>query len=550
MIAQPVLDVAAITHRGAVRDSNEDSVLVGAWLCGHSIEEPLAVKHVLSEPLICVVADGIGGHAAGAEASRRVATTLLGATVPGMREDDVKTALEQANSEVYAAAAANPDFAGMGSTVAGIVFQPDGLIWFNVGDSRVYRYRDGFLRQLSIDDVPVGHDGDRRTGVITRSLGGSFQYTPVVAHVEAEPLVVGWQYLLCSDGLTDMVDVNGMERILQAHPPGVAVNALFKAAMAAGRRDNISIILVSVGAGGVDKENNMTKRDDAPGAWAWLTSVLAEPLSIVRPFSTRGFEADLYLVADPKGHEWVAKMYPRGITPRVSVLERIRDADRRHVVGLEAFGSSDGQWWELLEYVPHGTLHEWFKQRGRPPDPALVRTVLRELAAALEYLHGLDIVHRDLKPGKVLVRRREPLDLVLTDFGIASAVEGTDRITGTARTLKYAPPEAMGTFTVDEHGRAQNVSEVARRWDYWSLGMILVEVLTGCHPFDHADDAAIGRRLATMDTDELSEAVSDPAWRTLCCGLLRRDPDHRWGAAQVAQWLRDPNHPSMTVAVE
>lgn len=251
MNVQPILDVAAITHRGAMRETNEDTVLVGAWLCGNSIEEPVVVKHVLSEPLMCLVADGIGGHASGAEASRRVVSSLLGAAVPSMREEDLKAALEQANSEVYAAAAANRACAGMGSTVAGIVFRPRGLIWFNVGDSRVYRYRDGFLRQLSIDDVPVGHDGDQRTGVITRSLGGSFEYTPVVAHVEDEPLVVGWQYLLCSDGLTDMVDINGMESILQSNPPGTAVSALFEAAMAAGGRDNISIILVTVGTGEV-----------------------------------------------------------------------------------------------------------------------------------------------------------------------------------------------------------------------------------------------------------------------------------------------------------
>ena len=249
MTKPPVLDVVAITHQGAVRESNEDTVLVGAWLSGHSLEEPLVVNHVLAEPLICAVADGIGGHAAGAEASRCVASNLLGAAGRAMGEEDVKEVLEQANTEIYAAADANPAYAGMGSTVAGIVFQLDGLIWFNVGDSRIFRYRNDFLRQLSIDDVPVGLDGEARTGVITRSLGGSFEYNPVVVHVETEPLVDGWQYLLCSDGLTDMVDLNAMERILQTHPPATAVRALFEAAMAAGGRDNISIILVSVGAG-------------------------------------------------------------------------------------------------------------------------------------------------------------------------------------------------------------------------------------------------------------------------------------------------------------
>jgi serine/threonine protein kinase len=285
------------------------------------------------------------------------------------------------------------------------------------------------------------------------------------------------------------------------------------------------------------------------GGGAWLPSALAERFRIVRTFPARGFEADVHVVVDGRRKEWVAKVYRNGITPKSDVLERIRGADRRHVVGLEEFGLSDGRWWELLEYIPHATLSELLGQDGRR-GPALAKAILQQVAAALAHLHALDIVHRDLKPDNVLVRKKEPLDLVLTDFGIASIVEGASRFTRTARTLRYAPPEAQGTLTVDEHGRAQNVSEVDRSWDYWSLGMILVEVLTGCHPFDNLDDAAIGRRLATMDTDGLSEAVSDPVWRKLCRGLLRRDPDHRWGAAQVAQWLRDPSHPSLTVAAE
>ena len=306
---------------------------------------------------------------------------------------------------------------------------------------------------------------------------------------------------------------------------------------------------VSDDSGGMVRTILETSDAPAPGRGPGLPPALAQRFKIVWPFPARGYEADLYLVADAKG-EWVAKVYRWKITPKEAVLEKIRDADRRHVVGLEAFGSSGGRWWELLEYAPHGTLHEWLKQRGRKPDPALARVVLRELAAALAHLHGLNIVHRDLKPGNVLVRRREPLDLVLTDFGIASVVEGTGRITSTARTLKYAPPEAMGTVTVDAQGRSRNVATASRRGDYWSLGMILVEVLTGCHPFDDADDVVIGQRLSTMDTDALSEGISDPAWRTLCRGLLRRAPAHRWGAEQVALWLEDPNNASLTVAVD
>lgn len=284
---------------------------------------------------------------------------------------------------------------------------------------------------------------------------------------------------------------------------------------------------------------------------AWLPSELAKRFKVTKPFAARGGEADIYLVSDDYGKQWVAKIYREGIAPKKAVLEKIRTADRRYVVRLEEFGCSDGRWWELLEYAPLGTLREVLAERGRKPDPALARDVLKELAAALAHLHARDIAHRDLKPDNVLVRKREPLELVLNDFGTASIVAGLAiRFSVTARTLAYAPPEAAGTLTMDEKGRTVNKSSVEHSGDYWSLGMILVEIVTGSHPFCHVDEAAIGRRLATMDTDDLSEAVVDPAWRKLCRGLLRRDPKHRWGAGQVDQWLRDPNDPSLKVAAE
>ncbi len=243
---QPVIRVSAMTHRGVARAVNEDTVLVDRWLASGSMAGPLDFHLTLSAPLLCLVADGIGGHAAGGEASRRVAASLRGAVVGGMTVDDVAAALEQANLEIYLAATKKPEIRGMGSTVAGMVMQPGGLIWFNVGDSRIYRYRDGFLRQLSVDDVHAAHAGSQRTGVITQSLGGCRDYTPLQPHREEEPLVPGWKYLLCSDGLTDMVEVPTMERILLANCGAGAVTALFTAAMAAGGLDNITIILISV----------------------------------------------------------------------------------------------------------------------------------------------------------------------------------------------------------------------------------------------------------------------------------------------------------------
>jgi serine/threonine protein phosphatase PrpC len=133
----------------------------------------------------------------------------------------------------------------MGTTVVGLLLAADRVVWFNIGDSRLYRCGEGTLRQISIDDVPPGG----RTGMITQSLGGSFGFLPVEAHIGSATLAVPSRWLLCSDGLTDMLSLEEIARGMEAGDEEAAQN-LIQAALAAGGHDNISIIIVSVGPAG------------------------------------------------------------------------------------------------------------------------------------------------------------------------------------------------------------------------------------------------------------------------------------------------------------
>src|SRR5207245_2666709 len=118
-------------------------------------------------------------------------------------------------------------------------------------------------------------------------------------------------------------------------------------------------------------------------------------------------------------------------------------------------------------------------------------------------------------------RSRHPLDLVLTDFGIASRLEGSRRFTSASRTLHYASPEAGGNMVLPAS-------------DYWSLGMIVVEMLAGHHPFADVAEERVKVHIATRPVPLLGV---EGAWKVLCQGLLTRNPDQRWGKAEIDRWL-------------
>jgi serine/threonine protein phosphatase PrpC len=233
---------AAVTHPGLVRKSNEDSMLVTDQLAA--------------------VADGLGGHAAGEVASKIAVDRMarLAEQVGGFNPDDVISAIADTNRLIVSEARRHPEYLGMGTTLCGVgVVQVAGsghCVVFNVGDSRVYRYVDGQLSQVTVDHSEVeelraagqirSQDIARhpRRNVVTRCLGSEPSPQPdlwVFPPTERE------RFLICSDGLTGEVDDAAIAETLGAHAdPGPAASALLEQALAAGGRDNIAVIVVDL----------------------------------------------------------------------------------------------------------------------------------------------------------------------------------------------------------------------------------------------------------------------------------------------------------------
>jgi len=228
--------VGAATHAGLRRAVNEDS---------HLAEAPLFL-----------VADGMGGHDAGAAASALVVEEfgrLVG--TPSLGIQDVRDALARARRRVHALEAGQR---AAGTTLSGVVIADVGgagyWLTVNVGDSRTYRYSGGVLEQISVDHSVVQElidagelaaaDAvhDRRRNEITRAIGAGSDGEADFWLVPAEP---GDRMLVCSDGLSGELDGERLRRVLaETADPQEAATRLVHEAMVRGGRDNITVVIV------------------------------------------------------------------------------------------------------------------------------------------------------------------------------------------------------------------------------------------------------------------------------------------------------------------
>lgn len=235
MSSQPVWGAA--TDIGTRRASNEDSFV--------------------AEPPVFMVADGMGGHAAGEVASAAAVSALRRlVTAQDVREPDVQRRLEAARSLLQAL----PPTLGRspGTTISGVVLTSrDGVphwLMVNLGDSRTYRLQGDVLQQLSVDHsevqelVDAGHISPAeaahhaRRHVVTRSLSAASSLAADYLLLPVEP---GDRMLVCSDGLTGELDDAMIAGLLRSRPhPQDAAEALVAAAVAAGGRDNVTVVVV------------------------------------------------------------------------------------------------------------------------------------------------------------------------------------------------------------------------------------------------------------------------------------------------------------------
>lgn len=242
------VEAAGITHKGTVRDNNEDCIAIGFWVSQETLESARSFEHALDLPFACVVADGMGGHNDGEQASLLVAKNLARRlTLTGTEKVDM--AMRAVNAELFAHVGQNPELAGMGSTAVGLAAHGARLAIFNVGDSRAYKLGEKGLMQLSTDDTMVQNwksgSGKERSTMLLQCFGGRETFTDIQPHVTTEPCVPGSTYLLCCDGLYETLPEEEMAALIGADLQKSA-EALLRAALEKKARDNVTVALVRV----------------------------------------------------------------------------------------------------------------------------------------------------------------------------------------------------------------------------------------------------------------------------------------------------------------
>lgn len=239
--------VAAFTHRGRVRPTNEDAIALDTHILTGDMSSPV-VMTTPGDSCLLMVADGMGGHAQGAMASRAVLDHLVAVAERLSNPESCAEAIEDANRYLYVLMQQHEAALGMGTTLVGALLTPTALLTFNVGDSRCYLFSTGRLIQLSHDDIAdeeKTRSGHRRSHIITQALGGSSFPVDIEPHINVDaPLGPDETLLLCTDGLSDMItDVSIAHSLSASNDPIRAVRQLAAKAFNAGARDNISLIV-------------------------------------------------------------------------------------------------------------------------------------------------------------------------------------------------------------------------------------------------------------------------------------------------------------------
>ncbi|MFT7403280.1 protein kinase domain-containing protein [Zhongshania sp.] len=437
---------------------------------------------ITTKGAVAIIADGVSAAEAGKEAAETCVTGFLSDYFSTPDSWSVKRSAQQVLT------ALNRWLYGQGqhyiqaekgyvSTLSIAIFKSQTAHIFHVGDSRVYRLREGILEQLTRDHaMPVG----RGKSYLTRAMGLDVNLD---VDYRAADVAVGDVFVLSTDGIHDVLSSSRMQALIAAHGDelDVAGQCLIDEALAAGSDDNLSCQLLRIDA---------LPLADAGDVYRKLTVLpFPPPLSVGVVVDGLLVEAEihasprsqLYKVFDQLAdRRYVMKTPSPNFNDDPAYIERFileswigRRIQSDYVIEVIEPPKTPSYLYYLSDYSPGSTLGEWMQKHPKPATQAMLDIIL-PVAKGLQAMHRRDTFHQDIKPDNILVGDDGSVKII--DFGscyvaglaeIAVPIE-RDKVLGTAQ---YSAPEHI--LGRRPSGRA----------DQFSLAVIVFEMLTGQLPY-------------------------------------------------------------------
>jgi protein phosphatase len=242
--------ITAASHVGCIRSNNEDMILVwDRFIRNDSYRTEIYPESI--NRFVIAVADGMGGHNAGEVASQQAIENLrffIDDLPVGLSSGDLNEMmaewLKSINKSIEGRGLSDPSLADMGTTLVGIIYYEHKFYWMNCGDSRLYRLRDGQLTQLSTDHSLNNMMGTKKhSNIITNCIGGGCRTSFIDIFEFTSDVKTDDTYILCSDGLNDMVDDKHIEALADQQ---CSASEFCRAAIDAGGYDNVSVCVIKV----------------------------------------------------------------------------------------------------------------------------------------------------------------------------------------------------------------------------------------------------------------------------------------------------------------
>lgn len=244
------ITLTAASRVGCIRSNNEDMVFAyDKFVRSDAYQTEFMTEN--SERFLIALADGMGGHNAGEVASEQTLSSLKffindiprGFSV-GEFDETMMEWLQFISDSINRRGHADPSLRDMGTTLIAVIFYGGKYYWLNCGDSRLYRLRDGRLLQLSTDHSLSNARGEvKHSNIITNCIGAGCKNAYLDIFEFTDDFRSGDTYMLCSDGLNDMISHDDIEKLMNE---GNSANGLCEAAIEAGGFDNVSVCVFHV----------------------------------------------------------------------------------------------------------------------------------------------------------------------------------------------------------------------------------------------------------------------------------------------------------------